>query len=209
MSSLFRHLLGFLIHLGYFGPFLLGILDASFLFLPFGNDLLVVGMVARNHKGYLLYVAAAVCGCVIGVFLLDLVARKLGEEGVQKLAGKSRFEKLKRKIGEKGGRTLVLASLAPPPFPFTMVIAINSALEYPRKRLLAIVAASRAVRFLILGALAIKFGSAILKIAKSDSFKWAMIVFILLCVVGSVLSVVKWLRHGRSGKSPAPKAQAA
>lgn len=187
--------------MGYFGPFLLGIVDASFLFLPFGNDLLIVGLVARHHQGYLLYVAAAVCGCTIGVFLLDLVARKLGEEGIQKMAGKRRFEKLKRKIGEKGGRTLVIASLAPPPFPFTMVIAANSALDYPRKRLLAIVAASRAVRFLILGALAIKFGPSILRIAKSDPFKWTMIVFILLCIAGSVFSVVKWLRHSRPSKS--------
>jgi membrane protein YqaA with SNARE-associated domain len=199
LSTFFRHLLGLLIHLGYFGPFLLGIVDASFLFLPFGNDLLILGMVARNHKGYLLYVAAAVCGCTIGVFLLDLVARKLGEEGVRKMAGKARFEKLKRKIGEKGGRTLIVASLAPPPFPFTMVIAANSALEYPRKRLMGIVAASRAVRFLILGALAIKFGPSILRIAKSEPFKWTMIVFIFLCIVGSVFSVVKWLRHSRQG----------
>lgn len=201
MSSFFRHLLALLIHLGYFGPFLLGIFDASFLFLPFGNDLLIVGLVARHHQGYLLYVAAAVCGCTIGVFLLDLVARKLGEEGIQKMAGKRRFDKLKGKIGEKGGRALVIASLAPPPFPFTMVIAANSALDYPRKRLLAIVAASRAARFLILGALAIKFGPSILRIAKSDPFKWTMIVFILLCIAGSVFSVVKWLRHSRPSKS--------
>jgi membrane protein YqaA with SNARE-associated domain len=201
LSSFFRHLFAFLVHLGYFGPFLLGIFDASFLFLPFGNDLLIVGLVARHHQGYLIYVASAVCGCTVGVFLLDLVARKLGEEGVQKMAGKNRFEKLKRKIGEKGGRTLVVASLAPPPFPFTMVIAANSALDYPRKRLLGIVAASRGVRFLILGALAIKFGPSILRIAKSDPFKWTMIVFIFLCLVGSVFSVVKWLRHTRPSKS--------
>jgi membrane protein YqaA with SNARE-associated domain len=202
LSSFFRHLLTFLVHLGYFGPFLLGIFDASFLFLPFGNDLLIVGLVARHHQGYLLYVAAAVCGCTVGVFLLDLVARKLGEEGVQKMAGKARFEKLKRKIGEKGGRTLVIASLAPPPFPFTMVIAANSALDYPRKRLLAIVAASRGVRFLILGALAIKFGPSILRVAKSEPFKWTMIVFIFLCIAGSAFSIAKWLRHARPGTSP-------
>ena len=201
MSSFLQHLLSFLVHLGYFGPFLLGIFDASFLFLPFGNDLLIVGLVARHHQGYLLYVAAAVCGCTVGVFLLDLVARKLGEEGVQKMAGKARFEKLKRKIGEKGGRTLVLASLAPPPFPFTMVIAANSALDYPRKRLLGIVAASRGVRFLILGALAMKFGPSILRIAKSAPFKWTMIIFIFLCIVGSIFSVMKWLRHSRPSKS--------
>jgi len=209
LSAFFRHLLVLLFHLGYFGPFVLGVFDASFLFLPFGNDLLIVGLVARHHQGYLLYVAAAVCGCTLGVFFLDLVARKLGEEGIRKMAGDRRFQKLKRKIGEKGGRALTVACLAPPPFPFTMVVAINSALNYPRNRLLAIVAGTRALRFLILGALAIRFGPAILRITKSEPFKWTMIVFIFLCIAGSALSVTKWLRHGRPGRSSAPKPQPA
>lgn len=38
----FHPLLQFLLHIGYFGPLLMGVLDSSFLFLPFGNDLLVV-----------------------------------------------------------------------------------------------------------------------------------------------------------------------
>ena len=51
--------LAFLLHLGYFGPVLMGILDSSFLFLPFGNDLLVVTLVARHHQGWPWYVIAA------------------------------------------------------------------------------------------------------------------------------------------------------
>src|SRR5690349_4468337 len=159
-----------LFRLGYFGPFLMGVLDSSFLFLPFGNDLLVVALVARHHEGYLLYVLSAVCGSTCGTFLLNFVARKAGEAGMQRVAGQSRFEYLKRKIGEKGGRAIVIGCLAPPPFPFTMVIATTSALGYPRKRLLTLVAVSRAARFLILGYLAIRFGRQILNIAKSQPF---------------------------------------
>lgn len=197
MSTFFRHLLQLLIHLGYFGPLVLGVLDSSFLFLPFGNDLLVVGMVARHHEGYPFYVLMAACGSTLGVLLLDLVARKGGEELVQKVAGQKRFEKLKQKMGEKGGKAIVVSCLAPPPFPFTVVIATNSALDYPRKRMLMIVAITRAVRFAILGFLALRFGRSILRIAKSSPFEWAMAVFIALCVIGSVLSIIKWLRSGR------------
>jgi membrane protein YqaA with SNARE-associated domain len=186
-----------LFRLGYFGPFLMGLLDSSFLFLPFGNDLLVVALVARHHQGYLLYVLSAVCGATSGTFLLDLVARKAGEAGVQKVAGNSRFEYLKKKIGEKGGRAIVVGCLAPPPFPFTMVVATTSALGYPRKKLLALVAAARAARFLILGYLAIRFGRQILSIANSQPFRWTMIVFVVICVVGSALSIAKWVRRKR------------
>ena len=188
--------------MGYFGPFFMGIMDSSFLFLPFGNDLLVVAMVARHHEGYLLYVLSAVCGSTTGVFLLDLVARKLGQEGVQKVAGQRRFDYLKRKIGQRGGPAIVIGCLAPPPFPFTMVVATLSALGYPRVRLLGAVTVSRAVRFVILGLLALKFGRAILRIAQTAAFKWTMIVFIVLCMIGSVYTVTTWVRRSRRHDRP-------
>jgi hypothetical protein len=76
-----RPVLGFLLNLGYFGPALMGVLDSSFLFLPFGNDLLVITLVARNHPGWPGYVLTAAIGSTIGVLVLALVANKLGEEG--------------------------------------------------------------------------------------------------------------------------------
>ena len=200
MSHFFHGLLRFLIHIGYFGPFLMGVMDSSFLFLPFGNDLLVIALVARHHEGYLLYVLSAVCGSTLGVFLLDLIARKIGQEGIQRVAGKKRFEYLKCKIGQRGGIAIVVGCLAPPPFPFTMVVATNSALGYPKMRLLLAVAMSRAARFLILGFLALKFGRAMIRIANSEPFKWTMGVFIALCLIGSVLSVMKWVKSGRKGQ---------
>lgn len=179
----------------------MGIMDSSFLFLPFGNDLLIVALVARHHDGFPFYVLSAVCGSTAGVFLLDLVARKGGEAGVQKIAGQKRFETLKHKIGEKGGRALVVGCLAPPPFPFTMVVATTSALGYPRRRLLLTVASARAVRFTVLGLLAIKFGRTILHVMNTDAFKWTMAVFVLVCIVGSLFSIMKWIRK-RPGSKP-------
>ncbi len=149
------------------------------------------------------YVISAVCGSTLGVFLLDLVARKGGEAGVQKVAGPKRFQRLKRKIGEKGGRALVVGCLAPPPFPFTMVIATTSALGYPRPRLLWIVALSRGARFVILSLLAIKFGPAIIRAMNTAAFKWTMVGFAVLCLIGSVFSIAKWVRGGRQ-RTPAP-----
>lgn len=208
MSAIFHALLRFLFHIGYFGPFLMGILDSSFLFLPFGNDLLVVALVARNHHGYLLYVLAAACGSMIGILVLDLVARKAGEAGVVKVAGERRYNYLKKKIGERGAVALIVGCLAPPPFPFTMAVAVLSSLSYPRIRMLAIVFASRAARFLILGYLALKFGREIIGITKSPPFFWSMIGLIALCILGSIFSVMNWLRKGRGKqkqqKAPAP-----
>jgi len=180
----------------------MGVLDSSFLFLPFGNDLLVIALVARHHSNWPFYVLSAVCGSTAGVFLLDLVARHAGESGVQKITGPGRFNYLKRKIGEKGAVALVLGCLAPPPFPFTMAVATTSALGYPRAKLLAIVAASRAARFVVLSLLALKFGRTILHIMNTEAFRWTMIVFIAICIIGSVLSIANWIRR-RPGFRPA------
>jgi membrane protein YqaA with SNARE-associated domain len=183
----------------------MGTMDSSFLFLPFGNDLLVVLFVARNHDAWPIYVISAVCGSTLGVFFLDLVARKAGEAGIKKMAGEKRFRSLKRRFEKYGIWGLVLACLSPPPFPFTMVVAVTSALHYPRAKLLSTVAISRAVRFTILSVLALVYGRHILRIMNTPAFKWTMIVFVCLCVVGSVFSVIKWVK-GRHSFESAPAA---
>src|SRR5580704_2339600 len=118
-----RHVMLWLIHLGVFGPLILGILDSSFLFFPFGNDLLVVALTARDHPHLPLYVLTASLGSAAGVLLLDSVARKGGEEGLKKLMQRSRAEYLRKRIEEHGAIAVGVAALAPPPFPFTLVIA--------------------------------------------------------------------------------------
>ena len=201
MSSFFHPLLHFLFHLGYLGPFFMGILDSSFLVLPFGNDLLIVGLVANNHHGLPFYVLSAACGSTLGVLSLALIARKFGEEGICKVAGQKQFNRLKKNIGNRSGLAVAIGCLAPPPFPFTMVIAAASALGYSLRRLLVINFVSRAIRFTILGMLAIKFGPAVLRIAKSPAFVWSMVVFIILCLIASAFSIWHWVRTARAGRS--------
>jgi membrane protein YqaA with SNARE-associated domain len=197
LAKLIGPFLRFLLHLGYFGPVLMGALDSSFLFLPFGNDLLVVTLVARNHRGLPWYVIAAAFGSTIGVFVLALVAGNLGEEGIKKMAGSKRFDRLSRMIDKHGAQAVMLACIAPPPFPFTMVIAAAAALDYSRIRICVINFFTRGVRFVILGLLAIKYGKAILKMADSTVFRWSMIGFIALCIAGSTFSIYGWLKNVR------------
>ena len=119
----FAPLLRFLFHIGYFGPLVMGICDSSFLVLPFGNDLLVVGLVARHHSGAPWYVISAAVGSTIGALLLAFTSRKLGEEQICKIAGKARYDKLKKRVGNRSGFAIALAGIAPPPFPFPFTFA--------------------------------------------------------------------------------------
>jgi membrane protein YqaA with SNARE-associated domain len=198
MKTLFAPVLHFLFSIGYLGPLVMGVADSSFLILPFGNDLVVVGMVARHHNGLPWYVLSAAVGSTVGALLLALLAHKMGEEGIRKVAGDKRYDKLQSRIGTRAGPAVALAGLAPPPFPFTTVIAAVAAVNYPIWRILIINFFSRGVRFAILAILALKFGSAVLRIAHSAPFEWSMIIFILLCFTASGFSVWQWWHKGHS-----------
>ncbi len=197
-------LLHFIFGIGYFGPLFMGILDSSFLVLPFGNDLVVVGMVAHHQHGTVWIILSAALGSTLGVLLLALVAHKLGEEGTKKVAGEKRYIKLRVRIGKHAGPAIALAGVAPPPFPFSMVIAVVAAFDYPIWRILAINFCARAVRFAVLAILALKFGKAVLQIGKSSPFGWSITVFIALCVVASAFSVLHWWRKTRWQKNGEP-----
>jgi len=197
VSSLLRHLLSWLLSLGAFGPLIFGIADSSFLFLPFGNDLLVVILTVRNHAHLPWYVLTAAIGSTLGVVLLDAVCRKGGEEGLKRMMKPRRLEYFKRRMSNQAAVAIGLACLAPPPFPFTLVIASASAFAYPRPRLLGLVFIARAIRFTIIGMLAIRFGRDILRIARTPETTWIMIAFILVCLVGSAFQVLQWVRRSR------------
>jgi hypothetical protein len=105
---------------------------------------------------------------------------------------------LKNKMQQHAGIVLIVACLAPPPFPFTTVVAAASALQYPPLRLLGMVFGARALRFSLVGLAAIWLNSEILRIADSSEFAWFMAGFSALCVLGSIVSVVRWVRLSRS-----------
>jgi len=205
MHALATRLSALVGHLGILGLVLVGILDSSFLVLPMGNDLLLIALSARHHTRIPLYVLASAIGSVTGVLLLDLVSRKGGEKGLEKMIKPRQLEQLKRKIESRAAVAIVVASLAPPPFPFSAVIIAASALQYPRSRLLGVVFAARALRFLLVGLIAIWLGRRVLRIIDSPSFQWFVIGFAVVCIVASVISVVGWVRRAR--REPAMSAR--
>jgi hypothetical protein len=105
---------------------------------------------------------------------------------------------LKQQMEKRAAVALIISCLAPPPFPFGASIAAASALQYPRPRLLVLVFIARAVRFSLVGCSALYFGRRIVRIADSDEFLWLMGGFIVFCAIGSIVSIVHWVRIGRS-----------
>jgi membrane protein YqaA with SNARE-associated domain len=211
MRHLGQLLLPFFWNLGGPGLLILGIFDSSFLFAPLGNDILVIAMTARSRNlGDMLYYAAmSAIGSVLGCLLVDLLLRRAGEKGLEKHLPRRRLEYVKGRVSKSAGWALAVASIAPPPFPFTPFIMAAAALQYPRRRMLAIVGVARLARFTALGVLALFFGKRILSWAKNDVVQGLLVGLIVLCTVGSVISVVGWVKRSRNfGGRPAPQSGA-
>jgi len=198
VKGLVNHFYILLVHLGGFGLLALGVLDSSFLVLPFGNDLGVLAMIARRHDLMPYYVCMAVIGSVLGCIPLDVIGRKGGEKGLERYLPRRRVEYVRKRINKNAGWALAFASLMPPPFPFTPFPMAAAAWKYPRKKLLTVVGVARLVRFSIEGVLAILIGDRILRLAQSRAVTYAVVVLLIVSLIASALSVYGWIRRSRS-----------
>lgn len=192
-----RWILHFFRRLGLFGLLLLSTLDSSFFVLPFGNDLLLIALVSANRNSliWIVYVLVSAVGSVLGVLTVDLLMRKAGEKGLERFISAQRIEKLKTKLENKAGITVFIATLIPPPFPFTGAVMTASALQTPRSKLLTAVFCGRLLRFSVEAILALYFGRHVIKFINSEVVTYVVYGIIAIGVVLSTLSLVKWLKR--------------
>lgn len=183
--------------LGIFGLFLMSALDSSFLVLPFGNDLLLIALVSSNRESltWIGYVLVSAIGSVLGVFVIDLLIRKTGEKGLERFLSQKKIEQLKSRIENKAGVTVFLATLIPPPFPFTPAVMTASALQCPKAKLLGAVFVGRLVRFGLVALLALYFGRQVIAFINSDIVSYVVYALIAIAIVGSTLSLMRWLKR--------------
>lgn len=192
-----RWVLRMFMRMGLLGLFLMSALDSSFLVLPFGNDLLLIVLVSSTRESFwwIAYVIVSAIGSVVGVFFVDLIMRKAGEEGLERFVSRRKLDKLKAKLENKAGITVFVATLIPPPFPFTPAVMTASALQSPRGQLLIAVFFGRLLRFGIEAILALYFGRQLIAFMNSDVVTYIVYGLIGIAVILSTLSLLKWLKR--------------
>ncbi|HCC55948.1 MAG TPA: hypothetical protein DEQ47_01560 [Solibacterales bacterium] len=198
MHSLFQHISAFFLALGGPGLLLLGMLDSSFLFLPLGNDLLVVALSAQHHDRVPYYVVFAAVGSTIGALFTWWVSRRGGKEGLEHSISQRRIAYIECKVNERGGAALAVASLMPPPFPFTPFVMVAGALNYSPRKLVLVIGLCRAARFAILAGLAMWFGKRILNLASQPVVQIAVLALVAVSIAGSAYSLWRLFRRSRT-----------
>jgi membrane protein YqaA with SNARE-associated domain len=185
------------LRLGMPGLFLMSALDSSFLVLPFGNDLLLIALVSSNRESliWIAYVLVSAAGSVLGVFVVDLLMRKAGEKGLERFVKPKRLERLKQKLENKLGITVFVATIVPPPFPFTPVIMTASALQCSRRKLFGAVFVGRILRYTAEAILALYFGRRVIAYFNSDVVSYFVYGLVGLAIVLSTLSLLRWFKR--------------
>jgi membrane protein YqaA with SNARE-associated domain len=190
-----------------FGPLLLETLNSSFLYMPLVNELLLVALITRDGGGWtwVVYAAMSALGSLVGVLLVDPLMRKAGEKGLKKFVKPKRVEWLKMKLEHRAGWVIFIASVMPPPFPFRAVVLTASALQSPRKVLLGAVFTGRLIRFTVEALLIVYLGRRLLTYLSSDAFEYAVYALVTVAIVGSVLTLYRWISSGRNTRQAASR----
>ncbi|HZJ32002.1 MAG TPA: VTT domain-containing protein [Vicinamibacterales bacterium] len=184
--------------LTWWGMYLIAALDASMMFfLPFGVDAVVIFLAARDRELAWLYPLLATAGSITGAAATYWIGQKIGEIGLARYVPSRRLERLQARVRNSGAIALAIPALLPPPFPLTPFVLTCGALRVNPWRFFTVFGAMRLVRFGTEAALALVFGRKILQILRSDTFQIVVVGFIVLAVVGTIISAVLLWRSTR------------
>jgi membrane protein YqaA with SNARE-associated domain len=159
-------------HLGPLGLFFLAILDSSPVPTFGGPDILLAILVAARRDPWYEYAAFATVGSAIGAYITFRLARKAGQAYLDSKFGHARVAALLGIFKRWGTGSLVATTAIPFPFPTSLVFAAAGASDYHLGKYLAIVAASRGVRYAAIGILADQFGRHFVRMFRHPTQYW-------------------------------------
>jgi len=181
-------------HLGGVGLILLGLADNSVIPLTGSMDVLTIWLAARHREPWPYYALMATLGAVIGGYITYSLARKGGKEMMERKLSKKRAAQVSKAFERWGFAAVVIPALLPPPFPFLPSLLAAGAMQYSRKKFLAALVIGRGLRYSIDAGLGFRYGSHVLRFF-SQYYKPALAILIGLAVIGTVLTLIQYLRY--------------
>ncbi len=172
--------------LGAPGLFLISFLDSSVLTFPVINDLLLIELCMQHPARMAFYAMMAAGGSVLGCVLLYFIARKGGEAFFHRKAG-HRATVIRHWVEQNGFIGVLMAALLPPPTPFKVFVLAAAVFEVPLWSFTAAIALARAIRYLGMGYLAIRYGNDALPFLKDHKLE-ASVVIVLFVLLSYLIS---------------------
>lgn len=163
--------------------------------MPFGIDALVIYLAARDQSLFWIYPLLAAAGSVAGAATTFWIGHKAGEVGLDRLVSRRHLDRLRCQVRDKGAVALAVPAIMPPPFPLTPLVLTCGALNVDPRRFFSTFAAMRLLRFSIGAVLARIYGRGILRVLESEQFRMVIIGFIVIAILGTIVSAVIFWRN--------------
>lgn len=176
------------------GLVLLGIADNSVVPLTGSMDVLTIWLAARHREPWIYYAAMATLGALIGGYITFALARKGGQEAMERRLSKKKAAKVSKAFERWGFLAVALPALLPPPFPFVPFLVAAGAGQYSPKKFLGSLALGRGARYSIEAYLGFHYGRHILRFFR-QYYGPALGILIGLAVLGTVLTLIEYFRH--------------
>ena len=180
------------------GVVVLAALDSTLFFsLPFGIDAAVIILAARMRELWWIVPLLATSGSIAGAALTFWMGAKIGEQGLERWVPDKRLARVRARVRTRGAVALAVLDLIPPPFPFTPFVLAAGALEVQPRTFFVTLTACRLFRFGLEAALAVVYGQRILTALDSDLFHDIVVLFIVIAIALTALSLVQVVRATR------------
>lgn len=184
IKSLLVGLLEWLKALGAVGLFGISLIDSVGVPLPGGPDAVMIWLSANSPGLMPFYALAATAGSAIGCTGLYLIARSAGVAALKRVAPQKRA-RIENLLGRYDLIAIVIPAILPPPFPFKPFVLCAGVFKLKTWRFITAIFIGRAIRFLVEGWLAIRFGEDAGRIIKQQG--WKLLVATAVIVVLAVL----------------------
>jgi membrane protein YqaA with SNARE-associated domain len=202
VGNALEKLLEWLIAYGWLGLFGISLVDSAGVPLPGGPDAAMILLSANAHAMMPVYALAAAAGSTIGCTFLYLVARRAGSAALKRVAPERR-DRIENLLGRYDIVAVMVPAVLPPPFPFKPFVLSAGVFKLKIPRFVIAVFIGRAVRFLIEGWLAIKFGEEAGRIIRRNG----LTVVAIVGIIGVAALALKLYRSRRIQRVAADKAQ--
>jgi membrane protein YqaA with SNARE-associated domain len=196
VQSFIKWVYGLALSLGGPGLFVVAFLDSSFISLPQINDVLVVLMVVGNKALMPYYALMATAGSVAGCYVLYLIAERGGEAFLTKRLHRGHVERALALYRKRGVLALIVPALLPPPAPFKLFVLLAGVAEVRPLAFVTSIAIARGLRYLVLGALAVRYGDSALDLMREHGREAALWVAVFI-----VAAAIAWWLLRRSSRA--------
>lgn len=182
---------------GIWAILIVSLMDAAAFGIPV--DPVVAFYVHVDPRRALIYALVASAGSALGSTVPYLIGYKGGEELIARRVGEKRYARVRAASEKYGDLALIVPAIMPPGFPFKLFVFGAGVAEMPYFHFLLAVFTGRLARFLVLGALTIKFGPEI--IGLSTSLLKQHRTLTLLVIAAIVIAIILIVRPRKSRTS--------